>query len=81
MVAERYNAYGTGNMNKDTTNIVQGKFHMEESGYERFEMEKSDGIRICFEFPKDSVNVESVVQEVKEILVGELRETIHKVAG
>lgn len=81
MLAERYNTYGTGNVNKDTTKENQGKFYMNESGYERFETQNESGIRICFEFPKHSVNEEHVLQEVKDILIGELRETIYKVAG
>lgn len=68
-------------MNKDTTKAIRGKLCMEESGYVCFETEKGNGIRICFEFPKESVNGESIVQEVKSILAGELRETMHKAAG
>lgn len=81
MKAEKYEAYGTGSMNKDKINVIQGKFHMEESGYTRFETKNENGIRICFEFPKNSANEDHVVQEVKAILEGELRESLHKVAG
>lgn len=81
MKAKRYEAYGTGSLNKDTTNVIRGKFRMEESGYTRFETKNESGIRICFEFPKNSTNGELVVQEVKAILEGELKESLHKVAG
>ncbi len=81
MTVERYSTYDTGDMNKDTTKVIQGKFYMDESSYERFETQNENGIRICFEFPKDSVNEDDVVQEVKAILEGELREALHKAAG
>ena len=81
MKAENYLAYLTASMNKDTTKVIQGQFCMEKSEYERFETRNENGIRICFEFPKDSVNRDVIVQEVKVILEGELREALHKAAG
>lgn len=81
MADERYSTYKTGNRNKDTTKVIQGKFYMDETSYERFETRNESGIRICFEFPKDSVNRDDIVQEVKAILEGELREALHKAAG
>lgn len=54
---------------------------MDESKYERFETRNENGIRICFEFPKDSVNGDDILQEVKTILEGELRESLHKATG
>lgn len=65
-------------MNKDTTKVIQGKFCMAESRYEHFETRNESGMRICFEFPKDSANRDDIVQEVKAILEGELREALHR---
>lgn len=81
MDAKNYLAYAANSMNMDTTKVIQGKFYMDESSYERFETRNESGIRICFEFPKDSVNRDDIVQEVKAILEGELREALHKAAG
>lgn len=54
---------------------------MGESGYERFETQNESGTRICFEFPRNSINGDDIVKEVKVILEGELRELLYKAKG
>lgn len=65
----------------DENKVIRGIFDMDEMKYERIEMKQDNGIKIYFEFPKTSVNGEDVMQEVKAILQGELREAIHRSAG
>lgn len=55
---------------------------MGESKYDRIERETESGIKLCMEFPKRTeINGEKIVQEVKDILSGALRENLKKASG
>ena len=75
-------AYVPVGENKDEKKVIEVGIAMEESKYDRIERETEFGIKLCMEFPKRTeINGEKIVQEVKDILSGALRENLKKVSG
>lgn len=75
-------AYVPVGENKDEKKVIEVVIAMEESKYDRIERETESGIKLCMEFPKRTeINGEKIVQEVKDILSGALRENLKKASG
>lgn len=51
---------------------------MQNAEYEQMEVSSTPGIKLCFEFPKSIENGEKIWKEVRDILSGELHDTIRK---
>ena len=52
---------------------------MQNTEYEQIEVSITSGIKLCFEFPKSTEDGEKIRKEVRDILSGELRDTIRKI--
>ncbi len=75
-------AYVPVGENKDGKKVIEVGIAMEESKYDRIERETESGIKLCMEFPKRTeINGEKIVQEVKDILSGALRENLKRASG
>lgn len=51
---------------------------MQNAGYEQIEVSNVSEIKLCFEFPKSTENDKKILEEVRAILSGELRDTVRK---
>ena len=75
-------AYVPVGENKDEKKVIEVGIAMEESKYDRIERETESGIKLSMEFPKRTeINGEKIIQEVKDILSGALRENLKKASG
>lgn len=76
-----YDTYGHDFANNNIVKNYSSELHMENHSYDRSEMVASDGMRICFEFPQNVENDDEILQEVRAILSGELRDCLEKCVG
>lgn len=76
-----HDTYGTIFVNSNIAKNDSCELHMENHGYERTEVVTSAGMKICFEFPQSVQNEKEIVQEVRSILSGELRDCMEKCVG
>ena len=73
--------YESAHMNTNRRRAMQAGVPMESKEYDRIEMKNSSGMRVCFEFPKNTELNARVAQEVKAILSDELRDSLRKNVG
>lgn len=68
--------------NSNVTKSVRMEFPMQDRDYAYIEMKDSAGIKIRFEFPARKTERDlGIEHEVKDILSGELRDSLRKNAG
>ena len=74
--------YSSVRKNSNVTKSVRMEFPMQDRDYAYIEMEDSAGIKIRFEFPARKTERDlGIEHEVKDILSGELRNSLRKNAG
>lgn len=67
--------------NKLITKSSGGGLSVENVNYDKIEMVTTRGVKISFEFPQSVQNENEIVQEVRSILSGELRDSMEKCIG
>lgn len=75
-------AYDSAVRNTDEKRIIEADFIMNEPAYDRIERQDPSGVKVLMEFPGNSIiDGEKILQEVREILAGALRESLGKASG
>ena len=75
-------AYDSAVRNTDEKRIIEADFAMKEPAYDRIERQDPSGVKVTMEFPKNlKIDGEKILQEVREILSGTLRESLEKASG
>lgn len=75
-------AYDSAVRNTDEKRIIEADFAMKEPAYDRIEKQDPSGVSVIMEFPRNpKIDGEKILQEVRAILSGTLRETMGKASG
>ena len=75
-------AYDSAVRNTNEKRIIEADFIMNEPAYDRIEGQDPSGVKVLMEFPRNSkIDGEKILQEVRELLSGALREFMGKVSG
>lgn len=75
-------AYDSAVRNTDEKRIIEADFAMKELAYDRIERQDPSGVKVTMEFPRNpKLDGEKILQEVRAILSGSLRESLGKASG
>ena len=75
-------AYDSAVRNTDEKRIIEADFIMNEPAYDHIERQDPSGVKVTMEFPRNpKLDGEKILQEVRAILSGSLRESLDKASG
>ena len=75
-------AYNSAITNTDEKRIIEAASAMKESTYKRIEKQNPSGEKVIVEFPRNpKIDGEKILQEVRAILYGALRDSLGRASG